>query len=790
MTAATETLDSILARLEKVRPAGDGYMASCPAHDDLHPSLSVSLGHTGKPLLHCHAGCSYQAVIAALGIDAEQAVRVPGPVVQGSIDYELIDPTSGDVIMHRRINHAGGGKHFVYLRNGQSGLQGLHTADLPLYGMSETVEAESGSVVVLVEGETSRDALAERGVLSVGTACGAGVTPSDEQLSHLTPFRVILWPDNDDVGRQHMSRIGERLLALGIEVFWLDWPDAPEHGDAADFTEDDAVLHDLADQAPPFVPISEAPWPVRAPKPTRRPAVPELPLELLPAPLSPWIADAAELMAIPPEMIAIPALVALSMLVARIATICPNGTDDWIVVPNLWGGVVARPGTLKSPTQKQALSFLDPLIERAHDEYAAGRADATADRQILDEEIKDAKRRLRRLLKDESERSAEDRARLVDEKTATADLLDGVDLDGIADFDGPETIDGLRQELSRLEEDRGEEQTERRYVVNDATVEKLGELLISNPQGLLLTRDELAGFLAALQKQGRDGDREFYLEAWSGDSSFNVDRIKRGSMHIKTLRLAIVGTIQPSKLEHHLGDALSHGRGDDGMLRRFQLLVWPDSLPPYTQARRRADHGVKQRVLRIAEALDRMAVQGGDIVQLCFRDDAQQLQDQWRSELEARLRDGSLDDFPAFASYVSKHRSLMPSLALIFHVIEVVDTGATLGPVPLDCVRRAAAFVDLLEAHARKIYADELEPHGRSAVALASRIEAGDIPDGMSVRDIERARWAALGTRAAVDYAVQELEQRGWCRTEETESGPTGGRPSSILRLHRELRQS
>ncbi len=40
--------------------------ARCPAHDDHHPSLSISEGRNGKPLAHCFAGCPQEAVWAAL----------------------------------------------------------------------------------------------------------------------------------------------------------------------------------------------------------------------------------------------------------------------------------------------------------------------------------------------------------------------------------------------------------------------------------------------------------------------------------------------------------------------------------------------------------------------------------------------------------------------------------------------------------------------------------------------------------------------------------------------------
>jgi DNA primase len=60
-------VDAILGRLHGVRRNGSGWMALCPAHEDRNPSLSISL-HDGTMLHHCHAGCSKEAVLAALKI--------------------------------------------------------------------------------------------------------------------------------------------------------------------------------------------------------------------------------------------------------------------------------------------------------------------------------------------------------------------------------------------------------------------------------------------------------------------------------------------------------------------------------------------------------------------------------------------------------------------------------------------------------------------------------------------------------------------------------------------------
>ena len=64
-----KSIDELLGVLDKVHPCGSGrWSARCPAHDDRSPSLSLKIGEDGRVLLYCFAGCSVQAVCAALGI--------------------------------------------------------------------------------------------------------------------------------------------------------------------------------------------------------------------------------------------------------------------------------------------------------------------------------------------------------------------------------------------------------------------------------------------------------------------------------------------------------------------------------------------------------------------------------------------------------------------------------------------------------------------------------------------------------------------------------------------------
>jgi hypothetical protein len=63
------TPDEFVSRLQNVKRTGPGrWVASCPAHEDRHPSMNVSTGDDGKILFICRSGCDQEAVIGAMGL--------------------------------------------------------------------------------------------------------------------------------------------------------------------------------------------------------------------------------------------------------------------------------------------------------------------------------------------------------------------------------------------------------------------------------------------------------------------------------------------------------------------------------------------------------------------------------------------------------------------------------------------------------------------------------------------------------------------------------------------------
>lgn len=503
-------------------------------------------------------------------------------------------------------------------------------------------------------------------------------------------------------------------------------------------------------------PITE--WPDAVPLPeSHTPAVLGLPIELVPAPLAPWVQDVSERMCVPLELVCVPVLVSLGALVGRIVGIYPKRHDDWLEIPNLWGGAVMRPGMLKTPAIAEATKPLRDLASQAREEYEVAAKEADNRVEVLEAKIDRLKATMRKT------RQTSDEA-----------------LDGLG-----ETLGEIKQEV------REARVTERRYYTQDPTTEKLGELLRENPRGLLVLRDELAGWLRTLDKPGREGDREFYLESWDGKGSYTVDRIKRGTLHIPCHTISVFGGTQPGKLRAYIAAATdAEGAGADGLLQRFQILVWPDEAPPWENHDRAPNLEARDRAWKIFQTLDKLTPEAlgldsaipGTIPALRYDAEAQDFFNIWRDRLERRLRSTEMAARPAFEAHLAKYRSLMPTLALLFYLIDWA-AGERITPlrVEVDHATRAAAWCDYLEMHATKVYA--LEGPENAAQNLADRIREGKVTDGMSFREIYRHHWGALDTPEKLRAAVEVLERVGWVKGQDV-APETPGRPSPVLRIN------
>ena len=497
-------------------------------------------------------------------------------------------------------------------------------------------------------------------------------------------------------------------------------------------------------------------WPARQELPSLETAVPHLREELIPEALRTWAVDAAERLQVPLEYVAVPAIVSAASVIGRSVGIHPKQYDDWLVIPNLWAAIIGRPGFLKSPSLAvgtSPLRRLDAQAAEAFDEEETGR---------------DARRA-----------SVKARREAVKARMRT---------------------DAKKSDLLREHEEEyaalGREQNEiagsaKRYTTNDSTVEKLAMLLADNPRGLLMLRDELVGWMRTLDKQGHEGDRSFYLEGWNGYGNYLIDRVERGSLRVDALCISVLGGIQPGKLLPYVLDATEGGTGDDGLLQRLQLIVWPEHSNDWKEVDRWPNSEARNRVSRIFDRLDELTAEylgaeegeQGEIPAVRFDEGAQEIFSEWYGNLERRIRSGTIES-EALESRLSKYRSLVPSLALVFYAIDVADGLAAGAGVPIESTWRAIEWSRYLEAHAEKVYAASLRRDLHAAHALWRKLEAGEIKDGQPVRSIYRRGWSQLRKREDVEAGLELLEDLHWLVLE---SHKTEGRSAEVVRIHPEL---
>ena len=341
----------------------------------------------------------------------------------------------------------------------------------------------------------------------------------------------------------------------------------------------------------------------------------------------------------------------------------------------------------------------------------------------------------------------------------------------------------------------GETTPLRRFIVNDASIEALGEVLRDNPTGTLVYQDELAGLLALLEKDGNQSLRAFLLQAWSGKEGFTFDRIGRGRRHIESCAVSLLGSIQPGVIATHVRAANGHTAGADGFLQRFSLMVWPDVSRHWKDIDRPLDAEAEWEATDVFHAFEnitpaRLTQQGvkpgrDGIPTYRFAPDAQEHFGHWRHDLEHRLRSGTLA--PAMEAHLGKYRKLVPALALLIHAAEV--TG---GDVSLSALDRALSWARCLEAHAARVFASGAVAESSAVQSLLKKLCDGTagLPSEFKVRDVRNKCWSGLTLTEDAECACELLAEHRWLIATVKPSGSHGGRPTTTYHLNPHARNA
>jgi hypothetical protein len=360
---------------------------------------------------------------------------------------------------------------------------------------------------------------------------------------------------------------------------------------------------------------------------------------LIPEALRSWLLDVSHQMQTPPDFAAVSAITALGSIIGAGCAVKPKQNADWTVIPNLWGGCVGRPTVmLKSPSMKEIINILDKLQGEAVEAFKLEMKGHAFDLKVIEERANAQKDAVKKAKGHQS------------------------------------TLDRLRQD--HIEADEIPAPVCKLFKTNETSIQSQTKLQAENPRGLLTFRDELMGLLTRWDRGEHEQERAYFLEGWNGDGSYTDFKIGRGLTEAPNICISLLGSIQPDKLMRYLHQSMSGG--NDGLVQRFQLAVYPDELKSWELVDEPPDRAAKHRASEVFSAMANadFTLYGAEQDEhekfpfMRFSSEGQAVFNEWLTELQHRLPD---EDNPLMAEHLGKYRSLMPSLALIFHLLDIAD---------------------------------------------------------------------------------------------------------------------
>jgi hypothetical protein len=255
----------------------------------------------------------------------------------------------------------------------------------------------------------------------------------------------------------------------------------------------------------------------------------------------------------------------------------------------------------------------------------------------------------------------------------------------------------------------------------------------------------------------------------NGDDHCTVDRIGREAGHA-IMCVSIFGSFQPGRFVEFMNDSQNT---DDGTIQRFSLLAWPDERElPFVD--RPAN---EQAAARFRKVIREAAEMNVERLNLHFDPEAQTIYNSWLQTLMQKIRG---EEEEAKKSHLAKYKGMLPKIAALFQVIDLLDNGPSMGAHKIDVahLNMAIDFVSYLESHMHRAYGCIQGTIAKAARALTRKLVTGKLKSGFTVRDVTQNDWKSLKDAKCVDLALCSLHEKGWVR-EQVLTPSRGGRPTT-----------
>jgi hypothetical protein len=446
--------------------------------------------------------------------------------------------------------------------------------------------------------------------------------------------------------------------------------------------------------------------------PTERDEWVPFPLELLPDPVRSFVTEAAVALTTDPVFIALPLLASVAATIGnrRRIELWPGYQQPSV----LWMAAVADSGSMKTPAMKKALWF---IRERQRASFTAHRA-ALAGWEQEKRELEAARR----------------------------------------------SRNGDSSSLP-------ERPVAERFMVDDITIEALAPILAENPNGVLVGRDELAGWFSFDRYSGGQGGAEVarWLSCYDAEP-LTVDRKLTGTLYVPEALVSITGGIQPQVLARVVGSR----HVENGLLQRFILAAPPKRMKQIPAGD--VGFATMDSMRGMFNTLEGIRPQA---------DGSPRVVDLEQTAADAFRRfylEHAAEQFHAtgaVAAMLAKAEAWAARLALVCHVIAQAGSDPTRGDrVQLDSMQAGIGLARWAAREWRRVF-DGMQRGTIAEDDAALRQWLAARGGSATPRDVARglAKYRAPG---AAEAALTRLARAGAAHWE---TQPTGGRPADAVRL-------
>lgn len=602
-----------------------------------------------------------------------------------------------------------------------------------LYRLPDLLEAPIQDWVCVTEGE--KDAISLR-VLGFGATTSGNASSWRSEFAEFFKGRLVaVFADNDKAGERYAKTVVETLQDVAAEVRIVEPDGLQKGGDITDWlAEHDSLepealkehIHAMIDEALPVATaetdmVSFAGCHADQLRRIEQPV--PFPVASLPQPLARFVDGAACAIGCDPSYVVLPLMAGLAAAIGNTRRIALK--NSWVEPAIVWAAIVGDSGTLKSPAIEVGLRPIRRRQQEALQQWTKSMADHRVELAQYEKDLRNWK--------------------------------------------------GARNDNSDPPV-KPDEPVAERFWCDDATIEALAVLLRQNPRGLLVVRDELAGWLGSFDRygQGRGSDAAKWLELFGG-RSIMVDRKSASSepLYIHRATVSLAGGIQPGTLQRALGAE----HRENGLAARL-LLACPPRRP-----KRWTEHDISatmedelERVFERLYSLQPLQGEDGDArpLDLPLTPEGKRV---WVSFYNSHAQE-QVELTGDLAASWSKLEGYAARLALVVHLARWAAGDPTLENPNLVDEGSVNAGVELSRwfgHEARRVYAILGEsPEERQHRRLVEMIQSKG--GAVTVRDVQRSS-RQYATAADAEQALNRLVRAGMGVWESPKPSRAGGRP-------------